>query len=106
MTENTFVDGEFEIWRNKQWRITNLFLEQIADPALAGPPYWISLARLSEPSWPEHMCEKTWVDPEQFIEAYRKACETASIQPNEAGIDAVRSARAAAPSRPEKSNAL
>lgn len=35
VAENRLVDGEYEIWRNSQWRVTNQFLEEVADPALA-----------------------------------------------------------------------
>lgn len=86
MAMNELVDGEYEIWRNDQWRVTNMTLEEIADPELAGPPYWISLDRLNDPMWPEHVCEKAWVNTQQFVEAYRKACRVAGVSPNEEGI--------------------
>ncbi len=87
MATNELLDGEVELWRNGQWRVTNMHLEEIADPDLCGPPYWIPLNQhLRIGNWPEHVCAKRWVDPEQFVEAYRKACEVAGVQPDEASI--------------------
>lgn len=83
MTTNTLVEGEYEIWRNDQWRVTNHVLEEVADPALAGPPYWIRLSDLHHRDWPRQVCEKTWVDPAKFVEAYRKAAEIAGFTPDE-----------------------
>jgi hypothetical protein len=48
----------------------------------SAPTYEISASRLAESTrdgsyydWPVHMAEKTWVQSEQFIEAYTKALE-------------------------------
>jgi hypothetical protein len=83
---NILLEGEFEIWRNTQWRVTNHVIEEVGDATTIGPPYWISLEDLGDPEWPEHVCGKTWVKPQLFVEAYRKACEIAGLRPNEAGI--------------------
>jgi hypothetical protein len=95
MAQNILHDGEYEIWRNDAWRVTNVVLEEIADPALAGPPYWIALTDLQYRGWLQHVCEKTWVDPAKFIEAYRKAAEVAGLEPDEAEIREVMSQREA-----------
>jgi|GEM_PF-4646005 len=89
MTTNTLVEGEYEIWRNSQWRVTNKFLEEVADPGLAGPPYWIALDQLHYRDVPRHVCEKTWVDPVKFIDAYRKAAKIAGFIPDEAEIQSI-----------------
>ena len=89
MTTNTLVEGEYEIWRNSQWRVTNKFLEEVADPGLAGPPYWIALDQLHYRDVLRHVCEKTWVDPVKFIEAYRIAAEIAGFAPDETEIQCV-----------------
>jgi hypothetical protein len=86
MAVNELLKGEVELWRNGQWRVTNMHLEEIADPEVFGPPYWIPLDDIHIGKWPEHVCGKTWVDPEQFIEAYRKACELAGVKSDEASI--------------------
>lgn len=86
MTTNSLLAGEHEIWRNSQWRVTNLVLEEVADPALAGPPYWISLPDLHHPGWVSQVCEKSWVDPVKFVEAYRKAAEIGGFEVDEAEI--------------------
>lgn len=89
MTENTLLDDEYEIWRNDQWRVTSKVLEEIADPSLAGPPYWIALEELHYPDVLRHVCEKTWVVPAKFVEAYRKAAEVARFIPDEIEIQRV-----------------
>lgn len=81
MSENILVEGEAEIWRNAQWRVTNMHLEEIHDGSTMGPPYWIAHTDLSRPGWIEHMSEKNWVDRELFTEAYGRACEVAGIKP-------------------------
>lgn len=86
MTTNTLVAGEYEIWRNSQWRVTNKFLEEVADPGLAGPPYWIAIDDLYYPDLLRHVCEKSWVDPIKFVEAYRKAAEVGGFEVEEAEI--------------------
>jgi hypothetical protein len=89
MTTNTLVSGEHEIWRNSQWRVTNKFIEEVADPALAGPPYWIALDDLHFRDMLRHVCEKSWVDPTKFVQAYRKAAEVAGFVPDEIEIQRV-----------------
>lgn len=86
MAVNELLDGEFEIWRNSQWRVTNMHLEEIARSDLAGPPYWIRLTDLHHPGTIEHVCSKTWVDPVLFVDAYREACDVAGLVPDEAEI--------------------
>jgi Mg2+ and Co2+ transporter CorA len=83
MAVNELVDGEFEIWRNDQWRVTNMFMEEVANPGLAGPPYWLNFSMLRDREMIEHVCSKTWVKPELFVEAYRKAAQVAGFEPNE-----------------------
>jgi hypothetical protein len=89
MTTNTLVAGEHEIWRNSQWRVTNKFLEEVADPELAGPPYWIAIDDLHYPDVLRHVCEKAWVNPAMFVEAYRKAADVAGFVPDEMEIQRV-----------------
>lgn len=86
MAQNILHDGERELWRNDAWRVTNFVLEEIADPTLAGPPYWIALTDLQYRGWLRHVCEKSWVDPTKFVEAYRKAVEIAGFTPDETEI--------------------
>ena len=69
------------LFRNHQWAVTETGIT-VLEPANIYPD--IAATRLTEMSgagrgkfydWPVHMVEKTWVDPEAFIEAYVKAVE-------------------------------
>jgi hypothetical protein len=86
LDENWLLEGEVEIWRNSSWRVTNMNLEEMNGERPMASSYWIPLADIGKPIWPEHVCAKVWVDRDKFIEAYRKACELAGVEPNEAGI--------------------
>lgn len=73
---NTLLDGEVVLWRNSQWRVTNMFLEAKAEPHKMGPPYYIDLASIQfDLHLVDHVCTKAWVDHVLFIEAYDKARE-------------------------------
>lgn len=89
MTTNVLLEGEYEIWRNDQWRVTNMVLEEVADPELAGPPYWIRLSDLHHRDWPRQVYEKSWVTPAKFVEAYRVAAEVAGFISDEGEIQKV-----------------
>ncbi len=81
MASNENLPGEYEIWRNRQWRITNNVLEQVSQQDFVGSPYWIDVASLGSQDWITHMMQKKWVDVDAFSEAYRKACEFFGIVP-------------------------
>lgn len=87
---NTLLDGEIVLWRNAQWRVTNMHIEEKADPGRLGPPYWIPATSdyLGDPNLVQHVCLKTWVDADLFVEAYEKACELTGQVP--VGIEAIR----------------
>lgn len=38
--ENHLLEGEIELWRNAQWRVTNLALEEV--PGRVMSPYWLN----------------------------------------------------------------
>ena len=70
------------LFKNDQWAVTEEGLQSIKP----GAPYeyYISADRLLEKGgagrgevydWPLQLAEKTWVDLEAFIQAYRKAIE-------------------------------
>jgi hypothetical protein len=66
------------LFQNEQWLVS----ENGMMARKPSPTYEISASRLTESTrdmscydWPVHMVEKTWVQPEQFIEAYTKALE-------------------------------
>jgi hypothetical protein len=65
---------EKELWRNDQWRVTNMFLQQINEDGTAGH-YWIGREAIGRQNWIEHMSKKAWVGIESFKEAYSKARE-------------------------------
>ena len=74
-------------YKNVQWEVSDCGLQAIEGaivPSKEGttPRYEISANRLLETTvregkvlylWPVHMFEKTWVDPELFIDAYDAA---------------------------------
>lgn len=69
-----------EYLSNGQW-VVNDFGLQSKGPQ-APYEYNIPKERLLESGdygdvydWPPHVCEKTWVDADKFVEAYRKALE-------------------------------
>lgn len=78
---NEMLAGEIELWRNAQWRVTSHGLEAKADPSLLGPPYWLSVEALRNPHVAEHVCRKTWVHRDLFLEAYGNACELHCVTP-------------------------
>lgn len=78
---NELLDGEIVLWRNSQWRVTNLFLEAKADPDLLGPPYYIDIADLGLAGIIANVLDKDWVDSRLFLDAYAKACELHGIDP-------------------------
>jgi hypothetical protein len=66
------------LFQNEQWLVS----ENGMMARKPSPTYEISVSRLTECTgdmscydWPVHMAEKTWVQSEQFIEAYNKALE-------------------------------
>ncbi|PWE57153.1 hypothetical protein DEM27_05795 [Metarhizobium album] len=69
--ENRLLEGEVELWRNSQWRVTSFALEEV--PGATG--YWIAAHEVHRDMWPEHMKEKHWVDHGLFMEALAKARE-------------------------------
>ncbi|KQT03193.1 MULTISPECIES: hypothetical protein [unclassified Rhizobium] len=66
------LQGEVVLWSNKQWRVTNLVLEQVPED---GGWYYIYASDLHRDMWPDHMREKGWVDFSSFMEALTKARE-------------------------------
>ena len=78
---NFLLEGEAELWRGGGWRVTSYVLEEIHDGTTAGPPYYVYIGQLSDPELVGHVCQKTWVDREAFVEAYRKACELHDVTP-------------------------
>lgn len=70
------------LFKNAQWAVTDYGMETIEDGYT--PLYHIEESRLTEItkrpngtfySWPIHMAKKTWVDIEDFIEAFDNALE-------------------------------
>lgn len=76
--QNGLLPDEKELWRNDQWRVTTIALEEVP----GGSGYWIEVSRLANPGWIQHVTQKRWVDTLLFTEAYRKACELHGITPN------------------------
>ena len=77
-----------DLFANHQWRVTDFGIEPIVGSqttAMEGktPPYNIAAPRLLETTdrdriyydWPVHMAEKTWVDLEEFLEAFANALD-------------------------------
>jgi hypothetical protein len=66
---------------NHQWAVTDFGLEAVKPGASSKYP--IPAERLTDKGgaddslyiWPWHMAEKTWIDMDAFIEAFRKALE-------------------------------
>ncbi|ASP84781.1 hypothetical protein CDO26_09350 [Sinorhizobium meliloti] len=69
--ENGLLEGEVELWRNAQWRVTSDVLEEFPGSGR----YWISASEVHDPMWPAHMADKKWVDHGLFMEALAKARE-------------------------------
>lgn len=44
------------------------------------PWYEIDGNRLAEDNWIQHMAEKRWVDPREFIRAYLLACQVRGLK--------------------------
>lgn len=78
LDENGLLEGEKELWRNSQWRITTSHLEEIP----GGSGYWISLSVLKRGGWLQHMAKKKWVDQDLFREAFDKVAELTPFKPN------------------------
>jgi len=68
---NDLLEGERELWRNSQWRVTNLALEEVP----GGSGYWIAATDVHDQMWPDHMSRKQWVDYHKFMQALTKARE-------------------------------
>lgn len=69
-------------FKNDQWKVTEYGLESVKP----GAPYeyYIEASRLLERGgagngtlydWPVHMAEKTWIDLDAFIEAFKQGLE-------------------------------
>lgn len=69
--ENYLLEGERELWRNSQWRVTTIALEEVP----GGGGYWISVRDVHDDMWPVHMSQKRWVDHGAFMQALAKARE-------------------------------
>ena len=63
--EDGLLEGEIELWRNEQWRVTTVALEEVGRRVLT--PYWISLSAIHRDTWPEHMAEKRWISLSTFL---------------------------------------
>lgn len=61
----------------RQWAVTSYGIEEIGSDAGHQPYYHIPGDDLSlevgHDSWPGHMAEKTWVDVEDFVRAFKVA---------------------------------
>jgi hypothetical protein len=73
--ENGLLEGEVELWRNAQWRVTTLALEEADKRPTCWGPYWIAVREIHGDNWSAHMAEKNWVDINLFNEALTKARE-------------------------------
>lgn len=83
--EDHLLEGEVELWRNAQWRVTSHVLEEIPSPDAMGGPYYIYTDLLADPGLVSHMCSKNWVDRRLFVEAYKMACELNGVEPLSVG---------------------
>jgi hypothetical protein len=72
--------GEKLLWQGRQWVVTSRGMR----PAASQMHYWIGKERLAEArpfsagvlaDWPLHMAEKDWVDIEDFLQVWVKACK-------------------------------
>lgn len=70
---NGLLEGETELWRNAQWRITTIAIEDVSGRNSC--PYWIGIGQIHQDSLHQHMSEKNWVDIALFDEALAKARE-------------------------------
>jgi len=82
MSEEPEDDGEKPskvLFENLQWQVTDYGMESVRKNA---PYYHFNAERLLEMEgagtgklydWPLHMAEKTWVDIEAFIDAFKQA---------------------------------
>jgi hypothetical protein len=94
-----------EIWRGRQWRVTDHSITTIRSRKPYVPEYTIYFGRnmhMAVTTWPEHMAEKVWVDLEDFISAYAVACAFTGtkIDDLEAGIARARAAYRSRPYHP------
>ena len=77
-----------DLFANHQWQVTDFGMEAIVGSRtdiMEGetPLYHIAAPRLLETTnrdrvyydWPVHMAEKTWVDIEEFLEAFANALD-------------------------------
>lgn len=78
---NELLTGEVVLWRNAQWRVTNMFLEAKAEPNLFGPPYHIDIGDIGLSGIIDNVLNKDWVDSRLFLDAYKKACELHGVDP-------------------------
>lgn len=78
--ESSSANFDQIIWQNKDWRVTKQGLSSV------DPSYHIGVDQLSDTRmlpggtiasmWPMHMAEKSWVNLETFIEAFKMALTT------------------------------
>lgn len=75
--ESSSSKSDETIWQNKDWRVTKRGLSSV------DPSYYIGVDQLADTRmlpdgtavsmWPMHMAEKSWVNLETFIEAFKVA---------------------------------
>ena len=75
--KNGLIAGEIELWRNRQWRVTNMHIECVDTRRARSTPYWIYLRDAFRPEGFAHVSGKTWVDQGLFLEAVTKAAALA-----------------------------
>lgn len=73
------------LWRGRQWAVTDLGIE-----CLDGT-YYIAASRIGEDlakgwGWPQHLCEKSWVDTEDFLTAWLVAIALHGIPLGKCGV--------------------
>lgn len=71
--ENGLLEGEAELWRNAQWRVTTVAIEDISGRNSC--PYWIPIREIHSADWRQHMSQKNWVKVHLFDQALAKARE-------------------------------
>lgn len=71
--ENGLLEGETELWRNAQWRVTTVAIEDVSRGNSSR--YWIGIWQIHQDDWHQHMSTKNWVDIDLFDEALAKARE-------------------------------
>lgn len=80
---NFLLEGERELWRGRQWLLTNMHIEEIAGRNdTLGPPYWVDLTPgfLGDRNHVQSIMDKVWVDAADFLEAYRRGCEWLGVE--------------------------